>query len=112
MIAKAAIFDPWHYEAVRCPLFDAETMPAWCYTLGPFYRRELERIFHKAWNFLGAADRLRVPGDYFTIEEDIIAFERQQRGLDSSFARPRRFPYREPLVHTIDNWILDRVFGG
>jgi choline monooxygenase len=67
MIAEAAIFDPRHYEAVRRPLLDAETMPAWCYTSAAFYRREIERIFHKAWNFLGAADRLRAPGDYFTI---------------------------------------------
>jgi choline monooxygenase len=44
-----------------------------------------------------------------TIEEDIVASERQQRGLDSPFARPGRFSYREPLVHEIDNWILDRV---
>ena len=44
-----------------------------------------------------------------TIEEDIVASERQQRGLNSPFARPGRFSYREPLVHEIDNWILDRV---
>lgn len=61
MIAEAAIFDPRHYEAVRRPLLDAETMPAWCYTSAAFYRREIERIFHKAWNFLGAADRLALP---------------------------------------------------
>lgn len=44
-----------------------------------------------------------------TIEEDIVASERQQRGLDSPFAQPGRFSHREPLVHEIDNWILDRV---
>ena len=44
-----------------------------------------------------------------TIEEDIVASERQQRGLDSPFARAGRFSHREPLVHEIDNWILDRV---
>jgi phenylpropionate dioxygenase-like ring-hydroxylating dioxygenase large terminal subunit len=44
-----------------------------------------------------------------TIEEDIVASERQQRGLNSPFALPGRFSHREPLVHTIDNWILDRV---
>ena len=67
MIAESEIFDPRHYAAVRRPLLDAETMPVWCYTSEAFYRREVERIFHKAWNFLGAADRLGAPGDYFTL---------------------------------------------
>ena len=67
MIAEAEIFDPRHYEAVRRPLLDAETMPPWCYTSHAFYRREVERIWHKVWNFIGAADRLRQPGDYFTL---------------------------------------------
>jgi len=67
MIAETEMFDPRHYEAVRRPLLDAETLPVWCYTSDAFYRREVERIWHKAWNFIGAADRLRAPGDYFTI---------------------------------------------
>ena len=44
-----------------------------------------------------------------TLEEDIVASERQQKGLDSPYAPPGRFSHREPLVHEIDNWILDRV---
>jgi choline monooxygenase len=67
MIAETEMFDPRHYEAVRRPLLDAETLPVWCYTSDAFYRREVERIWHKAWNFIGAADRLKAPGDYFTI---------------------------------------------
>ena len=66
MIAEAEMFDPRHYEAVRRPLLDAETMPVWCYTSPAFYHREVERIWHKVWNFIGASDRLRQPGDYFT----------------------------------------------
>src|SRR5213080_4354222 len=67
MLADTELFNPHHYAAVRRPLLDAETMPAWCYTSDAFYRREVERIFQKVWNFIGAADRLRDPGDYFTI---------------------------------------------
>jgi choline monooxygenase len=44
-----------------------------------------------------------------TLEEDIAASVRQQKGLDTPYAPPGRFSYREPLVHQIDNWILDRV---
>jgi choline monooxygenase len=44
-----------------------------------------------------------------TLEEDILASVRQQKGLDSPYAPAGRFSYREPLVHEIDNWILDRV---
>jgi hypothetical protein len=29
--------------------------------------------------------------------------------VNSPFCRPGRFSEREPLVHEIDNWILDRV---
>ena len=46
-----------------------------------------------------------------TIEEDIAASVRQQKGLETPFAPPGRFSHREPLVHEIDNWILDRVIG-
>lgn len=44
-----------------------------------------------------------------TIEEDLLASVRQQKGLETPYAPPGRFCYREPLVHAIDNWILDRV---
>ena len=44
-----------------------------------------------------------------TILEDIEAGDQQQVGIASPFARPGRFCFREPLVHQIDNWILDRV---
>ena len=46
-----------------------------------------------------------------TTDEDIEASERQQRGLDSPFSVAGRFSHREPLVHVIDNWILDRVLS-
>jgi hypothetical protein len=46
-----------------------------------------------------------------TIEEDIQASEWQQRGVESPLCRPGRFSHREPLVHEIDNWVLDQVIG-
>ena len=62
------IFDPRHYAGVRRPLLEAETMPAWCYTSEAFYRREVERIFMKVWNFLGRVEQVPNPGDYFTVD--------------------------------------------
>ena len=44
-----------------------------------------------------------------SIPEDNVISERQQIGLQSPFTRPGRFSYMEPLVHVIDNWVLDRV---
>ena len=44
-----------------------------------------------------------------TSEEDVAACGRQQMGIRSPLSRPGRFSKREPLVHAIDNWILDRV---
>lgn len=68
MESPADIFDPLHYAAVRRPLDEAGHLPAWCYTSEAFYRREVETIFRKEWIFLGRADHIPNPGDYFTIE--------------------------------------------
>lgn len=62
------IFDPRLYARVRLPAMEAETLPAWCYTSQEFYGAEVERIFMKVWNFIGRADHIPNPGDYFTLE--------------------------------------------
>jgi choline monooxygenase len=67
MIPQFDLFNPAHYKAVRKPLLEAETMPAWCYTSPEFYRREVERIWKRTWNFVGSADQIANPGDYFTL---------------------------------------------
>ena len=67
MVPQTDLFNPEHYQAVRRPLLEAETMPAWCYTSPEFYRREVERIWKKAWNFIGSVDQIPNPGDYFTL---------------------------------------------
>jgi choline monooxygenase len=45
------------------------------------------------------------------IAEDNFISERQMAGLAHPLAQPGRLTRREPLVHTIDNWVLDRVLG-
>jgi choline monooxygenase len=62
------LFSPATYAGVRRALADAETLPPFCYTSDAFFRREVERIFMKAWNFIGRADRIPDPGDYFTLD--------------------------------------------
>src|SRR5258708_26252341 len=62
------MFSPATYAGVRRALADAETLPPFCYSSDAFFRREVERIFMKAWNFIGRADRIPNPGDYFTLE--------------------------------------------
>jgi choline monooxygenase len=44
-----------------------------------------------------------------SIPEDNVISEIQQQGLRSPFARPGRFSFLEPLVHSLANWVLDRV---
>ena len=46
-----------------------------------------------------------------SIVEDNEISELQQAGLRSPFAQPGRYSYMEPLVHVIDNWVLDKVLG-
>jgi choline monooxygenase len=67
MMTPQNMFDPKHYEGVRKPLLEAETMPAFTYTSPEFYQREVERIWRKTWNFIGSADQIRNNGDYFTL---------------------------------------------
>lgn len=66
--SEARLFMPSSYDGVRRPLEEAETLPPACYTSEAFFRREVETIFMKAWNFIGRADRIPNPGDYFTLE--------------------------------------------
>ena len=66
--AAADIFDPRHYAGVRKPLAEATTLPPWAYTSEEFYRREVETIWMKEWNFFGRADRIPNPGDYFAVD--------------------------------------------
>jgi len=44
-----------------------------------------------------------------SIPEDNAISERQQAGLQSSFASPGRLSVREPMVRDIANWVLDRM---
>lgn len=67
-VESSSMFSPAAYAGVRRPLAEAETMPPWCYTSEAFYRREVERVFTKVWNFIGRDDRIPNPGDYFTLE--------------------------------------------
>lgn len=66
--SPAEIFDPRHYAGVRKPLAEATTLPPWAYTSEEFYRREVETIWMKEWNFFGRADRIPNPGDYFAVD--------------------------------------------
>ncbi len=68
MNAITNIFDPARYAGVRKPLLEAETLPPDCYTDEAFYKREVETIFLKVWNFIGRADRVPNAGDYFAFE--------------------------------------------
>ena len=62
------LFDADRYRATRNPLLEAETLPGDCYTSQAFFRREVETIFMKSWNFIGREDRLPDPGCYFAFE--------------------------------------------
>ena len=62
------IFDPAHYEKVRLPPLEAETLPPWCYSSEEFYRREMERIFMRSWLIVGREEQVEYPGDYRSVE--------------------------------------------
>ena len=66
--APVDLFAPETYAGVFQPLERAATLPPACYHSEAFYRREVERIWMKSWNFIGRADRVPNVGDYFTLD--------------------------------------------
>lgn len=62
------IFSPAHYAGTRRPVAEATNLPPWCYTSERFFRGEIERLFAKVWNFVGRAERVPEPGDYFAVD--------------------------------------------
>ena len=56
------------YRGVRLPVEQATPLPNWCYTSDEFYALEVEHIFKKAWNYVGHASQISMPGDFFTHE--------------------------------------------
>ena len=58
------LFAPERYRELRKPLLEASTLPPHCYTSDEFYRREIERIFSRHWQFAGRGEQLAAPGDY------------------------------------------------
>ncbi len=68
MLTPRELFDPKTYATTRLPAVEAETLPPEAYTSPEFYQAEVERIFMKEWNFMGRADLIPNPGDYFAVE--------------------------------------------
>src|SRR5208282_515982 len=68
MAASSDMFNPTHYANVLRKVSEASHLPSWCYSAPDFYSREIERVFRKAWNFIGRADRVVKPGDFFTVD--------------------------------------------
>src|ERR1044071_3760983 len=90
--SDAELFDPALYAKVRRPLLEAETMPTWTYTSTAFYKREVERIFMKVWNFFGRVEQVPNPGDYYTVDfagVSIIVL-RDDEGMVRAFANTCR----------------------
>ena len=77
------IFDAAHYAKVSLPIEDAEGLPRWCFTSQKFFDREIRQIFLKSWIFVGRADEIPNPGDYFTFEiaNEPLIIIRDDRGV-------------------------------
>lgn len=73
---------------------------AFCFTKAAVERPDFEQVvqsYYKRFDLV--------------IGEDNGIAEKHLAGTLNPLARPGRLSGREPLVHTIDNWILDRVLG-
>jgi phenylpropionate dioxygenase-like ring-hydroxylating dioxygenase large terminal subunit len=67
-------------------------MPPWCYTTPEFYKREIDRMFRKVWNFIGREDEIPNPGDYLALElfEEPFVILRGKEGKLRAFANTCR----------------------
>ncbi len=92
MQAPADLFDPRHFEGVRRPLDEAQTMPPWVYTSDEFFHREVNSIFMKVWNFMGHVDQVPNPGDFVALEFVGVPFIicRDETGALRAFANSCR----------------------
>lgn len=85
------LFDPALYAACRRPVLEAETLPAWCYTSDAFFARERERVFARAWQFVGRVDE--VPAGGWRAVETVggpVLLLRQKDGTLGAFANTCR----------------------
>ena len=46
-----------------------------------------------------------------SLKEDNDISEVQQIGLNSRFGVPGRFSLKEPIVHALDNWVIERILS-
>ena len=56
------------YREVRKPLLEASCLPPACYTDESFYRREVERVFKRHWQFVGREEQLAETGKYLCFD--------------------------------------------
>ena len=87
----ADILDPAHYAACRLPVLEAQTLPAWCYTSPEFFAAEKERVFARAWQFVGRIDE--VPrGGWLAVETvgGPVLLLREKDGTLGAFANSCR----------------------
>ncbi len=62
------------------------------------------------------ADFARIAHNYYkrwdmTTQEDLNISVVQQEGVSTPFSVPGRLSEHEPLVHAIDNWVVDYALG-
>ena len=68
MLSTEQLFTAETYRELRKPLLEASTLPAECYTSADFFRREIERIFLRNWQFVGRLEQVSTAGQYFCYE--------------------------------------------
>ena len=64
MISIDSLFQAETYRDLRKPLCDASTLPPGCYTQDEFYRREIERVFKRYWQFICREEQVGEAGAY------------------------------------------------
>jgi phenylpropionate dioxygenase-like ring-hydroxylating dioxygenase large terminal subunit len=82
------IFTRDELHSMTLPLEEASPPPAAYYTSQDLYDLEIKYIFHKEWLWVGHAEDVKTPGDYFTFTyaNEPVLITRDQAGVLHAFS--------------------------
>lgn len=94
--------------------FGTGAIPAWRYTSEEFFRREVEAVWHKTWQYVCRAEQIAQPGDtqIFEVAGKSAVVIRQQDGSLRAFQNVCRHRGRKLVTHEGCNMRLKCPYHG
>jgi phenylpropionate dioxygenase-like ring-hydroxylating dioxygenase large terminal subunit len=103
--AHSGLSDMVPNKDLRASLDQGYTLPASWYTDPAFFEREKARIFHRSWQYVGLAEQVENPGDFFTctLGDVPIVVTRDESGTLRAFVNVCRHRGSELVLQPCGN---------